>query len=161
MPAPPACLPTRCWRRQDSLPGVLRITDLLDASIAALGAFLVGWIVFWHPHFRINGILMTSTVAHPIGASVVFAAAVALAMSRSVGRVAGVLLTAAAAVLLAMTSILAVTVTATRFGVAQVPALPVLWALFPVLLAGVGLAGWSPRLSAASVEPTPVTAVLP
>jgi hypothetical protein len=137
--------------------GVVRLSDVLDAVVAALGTFLLGWIAIWHPHFRANGVLITGMIAHPIGALIAFAVAVTTVFSKALPRLASAALVMAGAVLLTMTSILAATVRATALGVTRHPAVPVLWALFPVLLAA-AIGHRQPLPIAAEPGPPPVTA---
>ena len=139
--------------------GIGRSTDVVDALVVALGAFLIGWLVVLRRHFGPDAALIAATIAQPIGALIVLTTAVGLAFGRGLGRAAGALLVASAAVLLVMATILAVTARPTAVGLAPTGSVSVLWAIFPLFVAAAGLQAWPwPPVRGGPSEPAPLTA---
>jgi len=140
------------------LSGARRSTDPLDALVVALGAFLIGWLFLLRHHFHAHATVIVATVGHEIGALIVLTMAIVVALGRGLGRGAGALLVTSAATLLAMTTILAVTVRPTTLATSSFGADAVLWAAFLLLVAAAGLTQWPPPpLRVRHSEPTPLT----
>ncbi len=115
--------------------GRFRLIDALDATVAALGAFLVSWVFVFHPYADVaSGTWLWLMVAHPIGSLFVFASAVLVVLVSNRPRTWAVLAVLAAGCLLASIATITVMVSAGRFNPVQVPEASWLWAAFLVLL---------------------------
>ena len=139
--------------------GARRSTDLLDALVVALGAFLIGWLILLRRHFHVHLPLIVATVGHEIGAVTVLTTAVVVTLGRGLGRTAGAALVASAVALLTMTTILAVTASPTTLVINPAGTVAIFWAVFQLLVAIAGLHRWPPLpLSMRPSEPAPLTA---
>jgi hypothetical protein len=105
----------------------------------ALAAFLVAWLFVFRPYADAGGVWLSALIGHPIGSLFVFAIAVLGLLVTGPPRSRAILDTFAAGCLLAMTTLLAVLVSASQFQPIRVLAGLWLWISFHVLLGAAAL----------------------